>query len=81
MKTIVRALALAIFAAGASAAVVTSHAPNALAFSHQVAIAANPIPACTPGVPCTPPKGGLVAIAANPIPACTPGVPCTPPKN
>lgn len=60
MKTIVRALVLGVFAAGASAAVVSSHSANSMTTvvpSHQVASANMPVPVCTPDVPgCPPPK-------------------------
>ena len=49
MKLIVRALVLGVFAAGASAAVVSSHANTAkFVPSHQAAVSAVPIPACSP---------------------------------
>jgi hypothetical protein len=45
MKIVVRALVLGVFAAGASAAVVSSHAANTIATpSHQVVSAALPTP-------------------------------------
>ena len=58
MKLIVRALVLGVFAAGASAAVVTSHSANSMTPavpSHQAVTANMPIPACTPGY-CPPPS-------------------------
>jgi hypothetical protein len=54
MKIVVRALVLGVFAAGASAAVVTSHSANSMttvAPSHQVVSANMPVPVCTPDVP------------------------------
>jgi hypothetical protein len=47
MKLVVRALVLGVFAAGASAAVVSSHASNAaIASSHQVVTTSLPTPPC-----------------------------------
>jgi hypothetical protein len=47
MKLVVRALVLGVFVAGASAAVVSSHASNAaVASSHQVVAASLPTPPC-----------------------------------
>jgi hypothetical protein len=51
MKLIVRALVLGVFVAGASAAVVSSHAGVAATSSHQVVVAELPIPTCPPGNP------------------------------
>lgn len=50
MKIIVRALALGLFAAGASAAAVSFHSTQAMAMttSHQAVVSAVPIPACGP---------------------------------
>lgn len=51
MKTAVRALALGIFAAGASAAVLSSpsHSGKAtMVVSHQAVVSAYPVPACGP---------------------------------
>lgn len=56
MKIVVRVLALGIFAAGASAAVVGSHSP--MTPVHQSVTAALPMPSCTPGVPGCIPTGG-----------------------
>ena len=44
MKSIVRALVLGVFVAGASAAVATSHAPLTASVSHQVVAASMPTP-------------------------------------
>jgi hypothetical protein len=58
MKLALRALVLCVFAAGASAAVVTSHSANSMTAavpSHQVASASLPVPVCTPDVPGCPP--------------------------
>jgi len=52
MKLIVRAFVLGLFAAGASAAVVSFHSTQAMAAmtaSHQAVAAAMPIPPCGPG--------------------------------
>lgn len=49
MKLVVRAFVLGVFAAGASAAVVSSHAANTVVPSHQVMSANIPIP--TQGCP------------------------------
>ncbi len=57
MKLIVRALVLGVFAAGASAAVVSSHANVVVATpSHQVVSANLPVPVCPPVQPCAPPS-------------------------
>jgi len=57
MKLIVRALVLGVFAAGASAAVVSSHAHVATATpSHQVVVANLPVPVCPPVQQCAPPS-------------------------
>lgn len=54
MKLIVRTLVLGVFVAGASAAVVSSHAGVAVRPSHQVVVAELPIPNCNPtGPTCT----------------------------
>lgn len=60
MKLIVRAFVLTIFVAGASAAVVTSHASSMMPATpnHQVSISRLPVPVCTPGVPGCPHPGG-----------------------
>lgn len=53
MKLIVRTFVLGLFAAGASAAVVSVHSTQAMATmtaSHQAAVAAIPIPGCGPSV-------------------------------
>jgi hypothetical protein len=55
MKLIVRALVLGVFVAGASAAVVSSHASVAAPASRQVVVAEMPIPWCPPGVTCPQP--------------------------
>ena len=47
MKFAVRALALGMFVAGASAAVLTPHSSTMVA-SHQAVVAATPIPTCGP---------------------------------
>ena len=47
MKFAIRALALGVFVAGASAAVLTPHSSTMVA-SHQAAVAASPIPTCGP---------------------------------
>jgi hypothetical protein len=52
MKTIVRAFVLGVFAAGASAAVVSSHS-NTFVPSHQAMSASMPIPFCPPGNTCS----------------------------
>ena len=51
MKIVIRALVLGVFAAGASAAVVSAHSVVTATPSHQVVSASMPIPPCTPGVP------------------------------
>ena len=56
MKLIVRALVLGVFAAGASAAVVSSHANVVATPSHQVVSANLPVPVCPPVQPCAPPS-------------------------
>jgi len=52
MKLIVRALVLTVFAAGASAAVVSSHSVVAASPSHQVVAAHLPVPVCPPVAGC-----------------------------
>lgn len=53
MKTAVRALVLGIFAAGASAAVLSSHSSKVtMVASHQAIVSAMPIPTCGPNA-CT----------------------------
>jgi hypothetical protein len=52
MKLIVRALVLGVFVAGASAAVVTSHAPMTASVSHQVAASNLPMPGACPPQDC-----------------------------
>ncbi|MGB6134884.1 MAG: hypothetical protein WCC14_16430 [Acidobacteriaceae bacterium] len=56
MKLIVRAFVLGLFAAGASAAVVSVHSSNTtMVSSHQTVVAAMPMPGCGPsgGAQCT----------------------------
>ena len=57
MKLIVRAFVLTVFAAGASAAVVSSHSSSMVTATpnHQVVSSRLPVPVCTPGVPGCPP--------------------------
>lgn len=49
MKFAVRALVLGMFAAGCSAAVLSSHAKATFAPDHQVMSSAYPTPTCSPG--------------------------------
>lgn len=57
MKLVVRAFVLGLFAAGASAAVVSVHSSNTttMVTSHQAVVAAMPMPGCGPsgGPSCT----------------------------
>jgi len=50
MKFAVRAFALGLFVAGASAAMVSSHASNVVKAtpSHQTSVSAMPMPSCSP---------------------------------
>jgi hypothetical protein len=59
MKLVIRAFALCLVLAGATAATLSSSTSQSVP-SHQSATAALPIPACGPWVPCQPsaaPKG------------------------
>jgi hypothetical protein len=56
MKSVMQVLVLGIVAVGASAAIGSSYQTAALP-SHQAAVAAYPMPLCSPGKPC--PSGNL----------------------
>lgn len=71
MKFAIRALALGIFAAGASAAVVTSH--SAMLSGNQMMVASAPMPTCGPNA-CT--GNGKAIETAAPMPTCGPNA-CT----
>ena len=49
MKFAVRALVLGMFAAGCSAAVLSSHAKATFIPNHQAVSSAYPMPTCSPG--------------------------------
>lgn len=73
MKLAIRALVLGIFAAGASAAVVTSH--SATIAGHQMIVASAPMPTCGPNA-CTGNGNGNGVVSLAPMPTCGPNA-CT----
>jgi hypothetical protein len=75
MKLVVRAFVLGLFAAGASAAVVSAHSSNiAMVGSHQAMVAAMPTPGCGPSGTCNGQTSSMVA--AMPTPGCGPSGTC-----
>jgi len=72
MKFALRAFVLGICAAGASAAVLTSH--SAVLGGHQMMLASSPMPSCGPNACTGNGKGGTIDL--SPMPSCGPNA-CT----
>ncbi|HTX40740.1 MAG TPA: hypothetical protein VMD25_02840 [Acidobacteriaceae bacterium] len=80
MKFVVRAFVLSLFAAGASAAVISAHSSNVpMIGSHQAVVAAMPTPGCGPNGNCNgtgTSSGASSLVAAMPTPGCGPNGNC-----